>query len=129
MRERSGYICAEIFLHFAKLQKNFKHMKNILIIGAGRSSSALINYVLQKAKERNWFVTVADANPELAENKVSNHPNGRGTWLDVTKVNDRKELIGRADIVVSLLPAHLHLEVAHDCIKLKKAFDYSILCI
>ncbi len=95
-------------------------MNNILIIGAGRSSNALIDYVLQKASERNWFVTVADADPSLAEKKVNNHPSGRGTWLDVTKINDRRELIGRADVVVSLLPAHLHLEVAHDCIKLKK---------
>ncbi|GJM31979.1 MAG: saccharopine dehydrogenase [Saprospiraceae bacterium] len=95
-------------------------MNNILIIGAGRSSSALINYVLKQASEKNWFVTVADADPSLAEQKVKNHPNGRATWLDVMKVNDRREMIGRADVVVSLLPAHLHLEVAHDCIKLKK---------
>lgn len=95
-------------------------MNNILIIGAGRSSSALIAYVLKVAKEKNWFVTVADADPELAAQKVGRHPNGRSTWLDVLKVNDRRDLIGRADIVVSLLPANLHLEVAHDCIKLKK---------
>lgn len=95
-------------------------MNNILIIGAGRSSTALINYVLEKAQDRNWFVTVADADPQLAEKKINQHPNGRSTWLDVTKVNDRREIIGRHDIVVSLLPAHLHLEVALDCIKLKK---------
>ncbi len=95
-------------------------MNNILIIGAGRSSTALINYVLQKAKENQWFVTVADADPQLAEEKVDGHPNGRGTWLDVMKVNDRRELIERADVVVSLLPAHLHIEVAQDCIRLKK---------
>ena len=95
-------------------------MNNILIIGAGRSSTALINYVLAKAKENGWFVTVADADPELAAQKVANHPNGRSTWLDVTKVNDRRDLIERTDVVVSLLPAHLHLEVGHDCIKLKK---------
>jgi saccharopine dehydrogenase-like NADP-dependent oxidoreductase len=95
-------------------------MNNILIIGAGRSATALINYVLDKAHENSWFVTVADADPELAQAKVNNHPCGRATWLDVMKVNDRRELIGRADVVVSLLPAHLHLEVAHDCIKLNK---------
>lgn len=95
-------------------------MNNILIIGAGRSSIALINYVLKKAQEFQWFVTVADADPQLAESKVNGHPNGRSTWLDVMKVNDRKELIERADVVVSLLPAHLHLEVAKDCIRLKK---------
>jgi len=95
-------------------------MNNILIIGAGRSSTALINYVLDQAKTRGWSVTVADADPELAARKVNNHPNGRSAWLDVMKVNDRRDLIERTDIVVSLLPAHLHLEVAHDCIRLKK---------
>lgn len=95
-------------------------MNSILIIGAGRSATACIRYVLDKARDRNWFVTVADADPKLAEAKVAGHPNGRGTWLDVMKVNDRRELIGRADVVVSLLPAYLHLEVAQDCIKLKK---------
>lgn len=95
-------------------------MTNILIIGAGRSSSACINYVLEQAKAGNWFVTVADADPQLAKARVKGHPNGRPAWLDVMKTNDRRELIGRADVVVSLLPAHLHLEVAHDCIKLKK---------
>lgn len=95
-------------------------MKNILIIGAGRSATALINYVLANAEKHGWFVTVADADLELANKKVNQHPFGRGTWLDVTKVNDRRELIERADIVVSLLPAHLHLEVAQDCIRLKK---------
>lgn len=95
-------------------------MTNILIIGAGRSATALISYVLEKAKEYNWFVTVADADPSQAEKKVKDHPNGRAAWLDVIKTNDRRDLISRADVVVSLLPAHLHLEVAHDCIKHKK---------
>ncbi|MBK7872342.1 MAG: saccharopine dehydrogenase NADP-binding domain-containing protein [Saprospiraceae bacterium] len=95
-------------------------MNNILIIGAGRSSTALIKYVLERAKENNWFVTVADSKPEYAEEKVGNHPNGRPAWLDAMKVNDRREMIGRADVVVSLLPAYLHMEVAYDCIKLKK---------
>lgn len=95
-------------------------MNQILIIGAGRSSSSLISYLLDQAKQKGWYITVGDANPELAREKVGNHPNGRAVWLDVTKGNDRKELMGRADVVVSLLPAHLHLEVAHDCIKLNK---------
>lgn len=95
-------------------------MNNILIIGAGRSSIALINYVLTKAKENNWSVTVADADPKLAQEKIGMHSNGRAAWLDVTKVNDRRDLIGRADVVVSLLPAHLHIEVGLDCIRLKK---------
>lgn len=95
-------------------------MNSILIIGAGRSSGALINYVLNQAKEKGWFVTVADIDPKKASQKVGNHPNGRPAWLDVLKTNDRRDMIGRADIVVSIVPAHLHLEIAHECIRLKK---------
>jgi len=95
-------------------------MKRILIIGAGRSSSALINYVLNKAEQLGWQVTVADADPAAAEAKIKRHPRGIPAWLDVMKTNDRRDLIGRSDIVVSLLPAHLHIEVAQDCIRLKK---------
>lgn len=95
-------------------------MNSILIIGAGRSATACIQYVLDQSKAYGWSVVVADADPQLAEAKIGNHPNGWSTWLDASKTNDRRELIGRADVVVSLLPAHLHLEVAQDCIKLKK---------
>ncbi len=95
-------------------------MSNILVIGAGRSATALIGYVLTQAKKHNWNVTVCDNNLELAQQKVAGHSNGRAAWLDVMKVNDRRDLIGRADVVVSLLPAFLHIEVAHDCIRLKK---------
>ncbi|OAV44250.1 saccharopine dehydrogenase C-terminal domain-containing protein [Lewinella sp. 4G2] len=92
----------------------------ILIIGAGRSSTALINYCLAKSEELGWNVTVADADPNAAAAKVNGHPRGSTAWLDVTKKNDRNDLISRADIVISLLPAHLHIEVAQDCIRLKK---------
>jgi saccharopine dehydrogenase-like NADP-dependent oxidoreductase len=95
-------------------------MNNILIIGAGRSAGACIDYVLKQSVEKNWFVTVADADPELARARVKGYPKGKPAWLDVLKTNDRRDLIERADVVVSLLPAHLHLEVAQDCIKLKK---------
>ncbi len=95
-------------------------MSNVLIIGAGRSATSLIRYMLQEGQKYNWFVTVADADVTLAEKKVNGHANGRAVWLDVLKPNDRKELITRADLVISLLPAHLHTEVAYDCLKLRK---------
>jgi saccharopine dehydrogenase (NADP+, L-glutamate forming) len=95
-------------------------MKNVLIIGAGRSSTALINYLLNEAEKYGWFITVADSDFEAAQAKVNGHPNGRGTWLDVLKPGDRKDLMMRQDVVVSLLPAHLHYRIARDCIKYKK---------
>lgn len=95
-------------------------MRNILVIGAGRSSVALIHYLLENAAENQWFITVADVDPEQAMARVNGHPNGRGTWLDVLKPNDRKDIMMRADIVVSLLPPQLHYRVARDCIQYNK---------
>jgi saccharopine dehydrogenase (NADP+, L-glutamate forming) len=95
-------------------------MQNLLIIGAGRSSTALINYILGEARQHNFFVTVGDADIELAQRKINNHPNGRAIWLDASKPNDRRDVINRHDVVVSLLPPQMHLEVAQDCIVLGK---------
>lgn len=95
-------------------------MKNILLIGAGRCAYPLIDYITKLAPSEGWFLTVGDAFPKKGIEKVAGRANARAVWLDATKVNDRRELIGRADVVISLLPAHLHLEIAHDCIKLKK---------
>jgi len=97
-------------------------MNQILIIGSGRSSSAMIRYVLNEAEKNNWFVMVADADLKAAKAQVKGYKNARPVWLDVTKNNDRKDLISRTNVVVSLLPAHLHLEVAHDCIKFQKPY-------
>ena len=45
-------------------------MKQILIVGAGRSASSLIEYLVSKSKEKNWFVTIADYDLKLAQSKV-----------------------------------------------------------
>lgn len=95
-------------------------MQNLLIIGAGRSATALINYILEQARQHNFFITVADADISLAQQKVGNSPNSRAIWLDASKPNDRKDVISRHDVVVSLLPPQMHLEVAQDCISLGK---------
>jgi saccharopine dehydrogenase-like NADP-dependent oxidoreductase len=95
-------------------------MKNLLIIGAGRSATVLISYILEQARQHNFFVTVADADVALAQQKVGNHPNGRATWLDASKPNDRREVINRHDVVVSMLPPQMHIEVAQDCIAFGK---------
>lgn len=95
-------------------------MKNILIFGAGRSATALIDYILDQAKQHGWQVIVADADKELAESKVKNHPNGKAIYIDITKRKLRQKLISEADVVVSLLPVSLHYLVVHDCIKFRK---------
>jgi saccharopine dehydrogenase-like NADP-dependent oxidoreductase len=95
-------------------------MRKILIIGAGRSASSLIQYLLNKSNEENLQLIIGDLSLESAQNKTNNHPNATAISLDVFDENQRKKAIQKADIVISMLPAHLHIEVARDCIVYKK---------
>jgi saccharopine dehydrogenase-like NADP-dependent oxidoreductase len=95
-------------------------MRNILIIGAGRSASSLIQYLLNKSDKENLHLTIADLSKALAEKKTNNHPNATPIALDIFDKNQRNAEIQKADIVISMLPAHLHIEVARDCLIYKK---------
>ena len=97
-----------------------KTMRNILIIGAGRSASSLIQYLLNKSDAENLHLTIGDLSKELAERKTNNHKNATAIALDIFEASQRQSEIQKADIVISMLPAHLHIEVARDCITYKK---------
>ncbi len=92
-------------------------MKNILIIGAGLSASSLIRYLLVNSEKYNWKVNVGDISEELAKTKINNHKNATAFKFDVNNKQQREELIKNSDIVVSMLPASMHFEVAKDCVK------------
>ncbi|MBU3010590.1 saccharopine dehydrogenase NADP-binding domain-containing protein [Polaribacter vadi] len=95
-------------------------MKNILIIGAGKSSSALIKYLLDKSDEESLRLTIGDISTENVLKLINNHKNAKAIILDVFDTHQREKEIEKADLVISMLPARFHLEVAKDCIKLKK---------
>lgn len=95
-------------------------MSNILIIGAGRSAGSLIQYMLEQAATHHWHITVADADPRMAEDKIKGHPQGKAVMLNVLNADERKKLISSVDMVISLLPPHLHIEAARDCVALGK---------
>lgn len=95
-------------------------MKTILIIGAGRSSSTMIKYLLEHSKQENWKIRVGDMDLVLAEKKIAGHPNGQAFQFNALDPVERKKEIAAADFVISMLPAALHIEVAKVCIALKK---------
>lgn len=95
-------------------------MKKILVIGAGRSAVTLIKYLLDNAKSNNWMVIVADYSEELAKSAVVEHEQGKAIFFDVNNAEQREEEIKNTDIVISMLPASLHVVVAEDCVRLKK---------
>ena len=96
-------------------------MRKILLIGAGRSSSSLITYLLQKSFSERLYITIADVSLEHAKSIVKNHENSTVLSLDIFNDFERQKAIKNADIVISMLPAHLHLNIAKDCLLFKKS--------
>ena len=91
--------------------------KTILVLGAGRSSPACVDYLLQHAKDEGWYVKVGDGDESHALQRIGKHPAGIAFRLDANDPAQREAEIRKADIVVSLLPPHMHYLVAKDCIK------------
>ena len=97
-------------------------MHQLLVIGAGKSTGALIRYLLEQADQLDWRVTVADRDVELAEERIAKHPRGAATELDASDTTTRDRLIDGHDLVISMLPAHMHPPVAEACIRYRKHF-------
>jgi saccharopine dehydrogenase-like NADP-dependent oxidoreductase len=95
-------------------------MRNILVLGAGRSSSSLISYLLHHASQGHWQVTVGDFLEQAAKEKTGSHPHGKAIVFDIQNPETSSKAIAAADIVISLLPAQLHPLVAAHCLEWKK---------
>ncbi|MEO6305043.1 MAG: saccharopine dehydrogenase C-terminal domain-containing protein [Bacteroidia bacterium] len=95
-------------------------MTKILIIGAGRSTVSLIDYLLKNSTAYDWKITVADVDVKLAEEKVANHANGKAISFDIKNEEKRRITILEHDFVISMLPAFMHADVARDCVEFGK---------
>ncbi len=95
-------------------------MKHILLLGAGKSATVLIDYLKQLTTDIICKVTVADADLTTAQAKVGEHPLVSAQQLNIENDTSRKELIKSADVVISLLPPALHYLAAVDCLAFEK---------
>lgn len=91
-------------------------MKNILILGAGLSTSNLIKYLLTNSIKYDWKIRVGDLSLDSARSKIHNHPNGTPFKFDLNDSHQLKTEIGWADAVVSMMPAFMHPLVAKECV-------------
>lgn len=91
-------------------------MKNVLIFGAGLSSSSLIKYLLHNSETLNLQLTVVDNNEALILKKTKNHPRSKALVIDALNREQRLPLIQEADLVISMLPARFHVQIAEDCL-------------
>ena len=95
-------------------------MKRILLFGAGLSASTLIKYLLDHSYAESWHLDVVDQDLELILAKLGDHPNATAHAFNALDSQQRLPYIAQADLVISMLPAAHHVDVAKDCIALQK---------
>ena len=95
-------------------------MKTIVLIGAGKSATVLIDYLIAEAETNNWKFLIADSNKEQILLKTNNSPFAEAIQLDITNEKQRSDLIQRAHVVISMMPPALHFLVAKDCVEYRK---------
>src|SRR5580765_29501 len=95
-------------------------MKQILLFGAGKSATVLIEYLLKETVANNWKLVVVDQDLALAQSKVGEYESASALAFNISDTAQRIEHLRQADLVISLLPPALHSIIAEDCIKEKK---------
>jgi saccharopine dehydrogenase-like NADP-dependent oxidoreductase len=95
-------------------------MTKILVIGAGRSATSLIDYLLENSQKYNWQITVSDVDIHLAKSKTTNYTNANAISFDINQEDARRKIIQQHDFIISMLPASMHGSVARDCVEFGK---------
>ncbi len=94
--------------------------KHILLFGAGKSATVLIEYLGKICLQKQWSCLIADADEQLLKMKTASMPHLQVQLILIEAEDQRRTLIAAADVVISMLPPALHILVAKDCLLLRK---------
>jgi len=95
-------------------------MKRILVLGAGRSSSACISYLINNAKVNDWQITVGNFTESEAKERIGTSAYAVAIPFNIDNTEASRDAISKADVVISLIPASFHPLVASLCLAEKK---------
>lgn len=97
-------------------------MQQILILGAGKSATILIDHLIHTAAGQDLFIHVADGQLAVAEAKIKGNPKAAAYAVDPHSEGELHSLIRKSDLVISMLPPPFHPVVIKACITLQKHF-------
>ena len=95
-------------------------MKTILLFGAGKSATVLIDYLIAESEKNDWKFIIADANKEQILAKTAHSPFAEAIQVDITNELQRSKLVQQAHVVISMMPPALHFLIAKDCVEYRK---------
>jgi saccharopine dehydrogenase-like NADP-dependent oxidoreductase len=92
-------------------------MKQVLLIGAGLSTQKLVPYLKSLVISDGIRLRVVDKDSNVAGERMGELSEGCsiGT-LDITDEHALSNEIAKADITISMVPAHMHMSVAKSCL-------------
>ena len=97
-------------------------MQTILILGAGKSSTYLIDYLMKSAGAKNRKIIVADISEKTAADKIKRNPFASAVSINVSNPKERNFLIQKFDLVISLGVLH-HTNNCHEAIRYITSFN------
>ncbi len=75
--------------------------KTILILGAGRSSGSLIDYLLKIGSTNNWQIVVGDVDINAAAQRIGNAGNGVAVYFNITDENSSRNTAERKHLLTA----------------------------
>ncbi len=102
------------------LGKEPRNMKKVALIGAGRSSSSLIKFLISNLEKENFTLTIADREIGHLSDIVDNATGVEEMVFDVFEQEAREKLVKESDLIISMLPARFHIMIAKDCVSFKR---------
>ncbi|KAJ2849600.1 hypothetical protein J3B02_003774 [Coemansia erecta] len=114
-----------------ELEEQHQHLKNtmakaqgirvsdnsknsVLLAGSGMVSQPLVEFL---AKSKDTDITIASNDLDEARRLAYQFPNTKVALLNVSDTLNLDKLVSECDVVVSLVPAHLHPQIANAAIK------------
>ena len=95
-------------------------MTKVLLIGAGLSTQKLVPYLKSLVNSHNIQLRIVDRDLDIAQVRLGDLIEGCSYGqLDITDQEALHNEIEGTAVTISMVPAHMHLEIAKACLKFK----------
>ena len=88
-----------------------------MIIGCGKSSTSLIDYLYNYCISKNFIIQISDFDAKNLKFFTKKYPKIITKIFDVNDKNQREKIVINQSIVISMLPAKYHFLIAIECLK------------
>lgn len=95
-------------------------MQKVVLFGAGKSSCYLIKKFQEYSTICDLELSVIDTDVSKLPSDCKNHKNTRYYSLSISEKETVSQIMENQDLVISMLPAHLHIPIAELCLLKQK---------